>query len=289
MDTILGILPGESYSGIRALVDLSVCVNKYQQVFWHRCQGNGCWINYESSLTLYHIVLSFYSFILFFSFFIMNSTPIYQYAAPTNTRLEPPKSIEPILTPGYKLCPCLIKLIRDQSFLGEGNENPYWHLREFEQTCACLCIASMFDKTLRWKLFPFSLTGRAKQWYSRTVGSMQGDWETLCSKFCLHSFPISKVVSLRKEVLNFRQLEEESLGALWEHINSLITTGPNLAISDPMLLQHFYMGLNKDSMESLDAASRGAFLHLSASKARTILDKIIRRIPYTSIHDELPE
>ena len=26
MDTILGILPGESYSGIRALVDLSVCV-----------------------------------------------------------------------------------------------------------------------------------------------------------------------------------------------------------------------------------------------------------------------
>ena len=36
-------------------------------------------------------------------------------------------------------------------------------------------------------------------------------------------------------------------------------------------------------------ASRGAFLHLSTSKARNILDKIIRRIPYTSIHDELPE
>ena len=26
MDTILGILPGESYSGIRVLADLSVCV-----------------------------------------------------------------------------------------------------------------------------------------------------------------------------------------------------------------------------------------------------------------------
>ena len=26
MDTILGILPGESYSGIRALADLSMCV-----------------------------------------------------------------------------------------------------------------------------------------------------------------------------------------------------------------------------------------------------------------------
>ena len=30
-------------------------------------------------------------------------------------------------------------------------------------------------------------------------------------------------------------------------------------------------------------------LHLPACKASTILDKIIGRIPYTSIHDELPE
>ena len=102
--------------------------------------------------------------------------------------------------------------------------------------------------------------GRAKQWYSQTVGSMQGDWETLCSKFCLCFFPISKVVSLRKEVLNFRQLEEESLGTSWDHFNELIITSLDLAIQDPILLQHFYMGLSKDSMESLNAASRGAFL-----------------------------
>ena len=84
---------------------------------------------------------------------------------------------------------------------------------------------------------------------------MQGDWETLCSKFCLCFFPTSKVVSLRKEVLNFRQLEEESLGTSWDHFNELIITGPDLAIQDP-ILQHFYMGLSKDSGESLDAASR---------------------------------
>ena len=65
---------------------------------------------------------------------------------------------------------------------------------------------------------------------------MQGDWETLCSKFCLRFFPISKVVSLRKEVLNFRQLEEESLGASWARFNDFITTGPDLAIQNPILL-----------------------------------------------------
>ena len=49
------------------------------------------------------------------------------------------------------------------------------------------------------------------------------------------------------------------------------------------------MGLNKDSMESLDAASRGAFLHLSASEARSMLDKISGKTPYTSNHNKLLE
>jgi hypothetical protein len=63
--------------------------------------------------------------------------------------LKPPKSSKPIITPGYELCPCLIKLIREQSFLGEGNGNPYSHLQGFEQTCACLHITGTPNKTLR--------------------------------------------------------------------------------------------------------------------------------------------
>ena len=82
---------------------------------------------------------------------------MYKYAKPTSTSLEPPKSLEPIRTPGYELHPCFIKLIRDKSFSGEGDENSYSHLQEFEQTYACLCIAGMSDNTIRWKLFPFSL------------------------------------------------------------------------------------------------------------------------------------
>ena len=107
--------------------------------------------------------------------------------------------------------------------------------------------------------------------------------ETLCSKFCLRFFPISKVVSLRKNILNFRQLEEESLGTLWDHFNELIITCPALAIPGLMLLQHFYMGLSKDSAQSLDLASRGAFLHLSVSEARSMLDRISEKTPCTSI------
>ena len=127
----------------------------------------------------------------------MDSTPIYLYVAPTSVRQEPPKSIEPILTHSYELRLCFIKLIWDQSFSGEGDKNPYSNIQVFEQTCACLRIAGMSDKTVRWKLFLFSLMGRTKHWYGQTVRSMQGDWETLCSKFCLRFFPISKVVTFK--------------------------------------------------------------------------------------------
>ena len=75
----------------------------------------------------------------------------------------------------------------------------------------------------------------------------------------------------------------------WAHFNDLITTGPDLVIQDPVLLQHFYMGLSKDSMESLNAASRGAFLLLPTSEARSILDKISGKTPYNSNHNKLPD
>ena len=55
-----------------------------------------------------------------------------------------------------------------------------------------------------------------------------------------------------------------------------------------MLLQHFYMG-RKDSAQTLDVASRGAFLHLLASDARSMLDRISGKTPCTSIHNELLE
>ena len=49
------------------------------------------------------------------------------------------------------------------------------------------------------------------------------------------------------------------------------------------------MGLSKDSAQFLDLASRGAFLHLSASEARSMLNRISGITPCTSIHNELLE
>ena len=129
----------------------------------------------------------------------------------------------------------------------------------------------MSDETLQWKLFPFSLKERAKHWYKQTIGSRQGDWEALYSSFCLHFFPISRVVSLRSEVLTFKQKEKESLGTSRGCFNALINTGLDLAIQDPILVQHFYMGPDRKTSKYLDTALGGSFLHVSANLGRSIL------------------
>jgi hypothetical protein len=123
------------------------------------------------------------------------------------------------------------------------------------------------------------LIGKAKRWYNLTIGSRQGDWEALCSSFCLQFFPISRVVRLHLTILSFKQKKKESLGMAWECFNTLINIGPDLAIQDPILLQHFYMGLDRKTSKLLNTASGGSFLHVSASLERNILTKILENIP----------
>ena len=80
-------------------------------------------------------------------------------------------------------------MVRAQPFSGLENENPCNHLLDFEEMCSCLSISGMTQETLRWKLFPFSLIGKAKQRYTIAVESMNGDWDELKDMFCLGFSP----------------------------------------------------------------------------------------------------
>jgi hypothetical protein len=100
-----------------------------------------------------------------------------------------PSSIEhPILTSGYEIPSSYIITVQKLSFFGLSSDNPYHHLREFEQVCSCITITGMPHDTLKWKLFPFSLVERDKQWYMKIVGSMNGNWDDLVDKFGLKFF-----------------------------------------------------------------------------------------------------
>ena len=65
----------------------------------------------------------------------------------------------------------------------------------------------------------------------------------------------------------------------WECFHTLFNTGPDLSIQVPILLQHFYMGLNRKTSRCINTASGGSFLHVSVNSGRSILIKILENIP----------
>jgi hypothetical protein len=73
----------------------------------------------------------------------------------------------------------------------------------------------MTQETIRWKLFPFSLIGKAKQWYMFAMGSANGDWDELKGKNFLTFLPMSRIGSLPRAILEFEQHEKESIGSAW--------------------------------------------------------------------------
>ena len=140
----------------------------------------------------------------------MEYSPSYP-AVPSRRYLESPPSCHTILFDGYEIRPSLVAMVRAQSFSGKKDECPYTHLQIFKENCSLLIIPSMSQNTLRWKLFPFSLTGEAKFWYNRTARRVGGDWIQLKDDICLFFYPISKVFPHQKQLLSFEQ-GDESLG-----------------------------------------------------------------------------
>jgi hypothetical protein len=152
-------------------------------------------------------------------------------------------------------------LVRELNFAGGFDENPYKNLQDFKEICATLMISGMNHETLKWKTFLFSLMGWAKQWYKLHVNGCHGSWVVLKDQFCFAFFPLSKIIDLRNEVLNFAQKEGESLGAAWYRYNQLALSGPELSIPDPMFIQHFVHGLGTESAEYLDMTSGRVFVY----------------------------
>jgi hypothetical protein len=79
-----------------------------------------------------------------------------------------------------------------------ATENPYRHIRHFTTLCNTVCQEGVPDEWFKWNLFPYSLAGEAKTWYSFASFEFEGNWNKLTKKFCENFFPISKVQHLRR-------------------------------------------------------------------------------------------
>jgi hypothetical protein len=143
----------------------------------------------------------------------------------------------------YKVKPGIIKLVATNFFRGLEDENPYRHIKEFTMICNTVQKEGVSAAWFKWNFFPFSLKDEARRWYTLASVEEKGNWDELVKKFLLKFCPISKVQDLRRQVLTFKQGEDEGIDEAWDHFNELLERGLNLGFSDDLMLHTFYFSL----------------------------------------------
>ena len=66
------------------------------------------------------------------------------------------------------------------------------------------------DDTICLRLFPLSLTDKAKHWLTTEPPNSITSWDKLVNKFLTRFFPLAKATKLRIDINNFCQLDGES-------------------------------------------------------------------------------
>ncbi|KAK4259783.1 hypothetical protein QN277_006078 [Acacia crassicarpa] len=122
----------------------------------------------------------------------------------------------------FEIKPSLISLVQQSSFSGSELEDPNQHIETLLQICDTIKMNGVPEDALRVRLFPFSLTGKARAWLrSYPTGSLS-TWDIITTKFLENFFPSSKYTKLMSDISCFTQGNEESFCEVWERFKELL-------------------------------------------------------------------
>ena len=107
----------------------------------------------------------------------------------------------------------LITMVQASLFCEKANEDASAHLQQFLELCCTFVIKGVSQDAIRLRLFPFSLLGRAKQWFyanKAVVDTWDKCAKAFLSKFFQRAKPMLFVVgfrtSSRHQMSQFRKL-----------------------------------------------------------------------------------
>jgi hypothetical protein len=180
-----------------------------------------------------------------------------------------------LATTHYEVKPRIINLVVTNPFRGLEDDYPYRHIKEFMMICNTVQQEGVPAAWFKWNLFPFSLEDEARRWYTLASVEVKGSWDELVKNFLLKFFPISKVQDLRRQVLSFKQGEDEGIDEAWDHFNELLEQGQNLGFSGDLMLRTFYFSLTPNSASFVSVCADGDLMDKTISEAAQILQRII--------------
>jgi hypothetical protein len=187
------------------------------------------------------------------------------------------KSDLTLATTHYEVKPGIIKLVATNPFRGLEDGNPYRHIKEFTMLCNTVQQEGVPAAWFKWNFFPFSLEDEARRWYTLASVEANGNWDELVMKFLLKFSPISMVQDLRRQLLTFKQGEDEEIDEAWDRFNELFERGPNLGFPGDFMLHTFYFSLTPNSTRFVSMCASGDIMDKTISEAAQILQRISNR------------
>ena len=110
--------------------------------------------------------------------------------------------------PSYEIKPALLNLVMKDQFSGAG-EDAALHLNNFIELCDMQKYKEVDGDIVKLKLLPFSLRGRAKEWLQSLPKNSIDSWSKCKDAFIGKYYPPGKIIQLRSNIMNFRQLDNE--------------------------------------------------------------------------------
>src|SRR3954465_15119589 len=141
----------------------------------------------------------------------------------------------------------------------------------------------MMLRCLKLEFLPLR-RGRAKEWPQSLPKNSIDSWDKCKDAFIGKYYPPAKIIQLRGNIMNFRQLDNEHDAQAWERMKSLVKNFPTHGLATWMVIQTFYAGLNFASRNLLDSVAGGTFMSTTLGAATKLLDEMMTN--YSQWHTE---
>ena len=93
-------------------------------------------------------------------------------------------------------------------------DDPYKHLKELHVVCSTMKPQNVSEDHIKLRAFPFSLDEIEKDWLYYLGPGTVNSWIDMRKLFLEKFFPASRTATLRKEISDIRQNNQETLWVL---------------------------------------------------------------------------
>ena len=190
--------------------------------------------------------------------------------------IHPPRVSAPscIIPPADDVAvrPYLVPLL--PTYHGMENENPYTHLRDFEEVCTTFKEGMMNMDLLKLKAFPLTLKDKAKIWLNSLRPRTIRNWAELQAEFLKKFFSAHKTNNLKRQIYTFAAQDGEKFYQCWERFLETISACPHHGFDTWMLVNHFYGGMSPAMRQLLETMCGGDFLSKHPDEAMDFLNYV---------------